>query len=269
MTKIVIHVNTDSLADANLTQPREIIEYRWDRIIAAVVLLCLLIGGISWAVVRALSSPPHIPTSQAALAETSPLSVEPEPTPALTQSTDTIEELPADLPAAASTASTEPQALDAPTHKPKASLTPESTEDPTPQVDQQPAKVSATEPTVAKIEPAEVRTLTNHIRRAQLTSDVVNREPVDQLPSTIVMNEEGLLRIYLFTETVGLEGRTLYHHWYLNGKQMARVQLPGLKHPVALSSSKFIDRHMTGTWTVKIIDDRNMLLAETEFEVRP
>jgi len=263
MPKIVIQVNTDSLADANRSQPREIIEYRWDRIITAAVLLCLLIVGLSWAIIWALkpsSSTPPAAEIQASHSHVSPSSFDQGSSPTLENPTEKAEETATFAPELDLTLESQAlqDSIETPGDSPTQTLADNS--------------IVSVDPLPSRAEPialTTVKTLSNRIRRAQLTTNVVNREPVDQLPATIPMNEQGLLRIYLFTETAGLEGRTLYHHWYLNGKPMARVQLPGLKQPTTLSSSKFIDRHMTGTWTVKVVDDRNLLLADTKFEVSP
>lgn len=255
MPRIVIQVNKDSLADAKVNQPREIIEYRWDRIIPALLILFLLIAAIVWGLVRVLEPATgesvlgELPIvadreiHQAAPEQSVPAE---EAAPPVEQSTAIVEESPAAEPSPAEVASR---------------TVPEETvsqAEPEPVV-QQPA---------ATFPPSRVKLYTNRIRNAQLTSQVVDRKAVDQLPSVLHMNEEGLLRVYLVTETVGLEERTLFHNWYLNGKRVARVQLPGVKKPTSLYSSKFIDRHMTGTWTVKVVDDRNQLLADTTFEVR-
>jgi len=263
MPKIVIQVNTDSLADAQRSQPREIIEYRWDRIITALVLLCLLIGGISWAIVWTLkpqSSTLPVAELPAPHTEANPASMDQILPPAVNHQAEQAEATAANTPAPELVGSVANQAVQESIPEPTASAAPALANKPAPESDLPEATPAAL---------TKVNLLSNRIRRAQLTTNVVNREPIDHLPASIPMNEQGLLRIYLFTETAGLEGRTLFHHWYRNGKSMARVQLPGLKQPTTLSSSKFIDRHMTGTWTVKVVDDRNLLLAETQFEVHP
>ncbi len=115
--------------------------------------------------------------------------------------------------------------------------------------------------------PTRVTIHSNHITQAQLTTNIRNRTPVDNIQSSIDMNAEGLLRIYLFTEMQDLVGNTLYHSWYRNGKRMARVPISVRNRSARASSSKFIDRFMTGNWTVEVRDNAGTLMVTAEFDV--
>jgi len=106
------------------------------------------------------------------------------------------------------------------------------------------------------------------IRRAQLTSRVERKQPLDRLGSVIYMTNDQLLRVFLFTEMSGLAGRTLYHRWYLDEEQMAEVTINVRNDDVSASSSKFIDKFMLGNWTVRVEDDLGNLLVTAEFAVR-
>ena len=105
------------------------------------------------------------------------------------------------------------------------------------------------------------------IVKAQLTHRVKNSEPVDKLGSVISMNDDTLIRVYLFTGMEGLKGETLYHDWYLSGKRMARVKINVKNNKTSASSSKFIDRHMTGDWRVKVTTSRGDELVSARFNV--
>ncbi|WP_250655457.1 DUF2914 domain-containing protein [Alkalimarinus coralli] len=107
----------------------------------------------------------------------------------------------------------------------------------------------------------------SRIVKAQLTHRVKNSEPVDKLGSVIPMNEDKLIRVYLFTGMEGLKGETLYHDWYLSGKKMARVKIKVKNDKTSASSSKFIDRHMTGDWRVKVTTSRGDELVSASFNV--
>ena len=112
-----------------------------------------------------------------------------------------------------------------------------------------------------------VKLLSPSIVRAQLTHNVVNHEPVDKLGDVITMNDKGLLRVYLFTEMVQLQGKTLYHNWYRDGKLMAHVRIPVGYVRTRASSSKFIDRYMLGEWSVKVVDENKKEYITARFEV--
>ena len=105
------------------------------------------------------------------------------------------------------------------------------------------------------------------ITQARLTSWVERDQPLDHLGSTIYMENDELLRVFLFTEMSGLAGRTLYHHWYLDEKQMAEVIITVRNNEVTASSSKFIDRFMRGSWKVRVTDDLGNLLITANFDV--
>lgn len=107
-----------------------------------------------------------------------------------------------------------------------------------------------------------------NIRRAQLTSNVVNGEPVDEVARVIPMTEKGLVKVYLHTETSGLKGRLLFHDWYWKDRLIAHARVPVRQDRQVLTTSKFIDRIMTGPWQVKIVDEHKKVYAQGNFEVQ-
>ncbi|WP_045226249.1 DUF2914 domain-containing protein [Methyloterricola oryzae] len=116
--------------------------------------------------------------------------------------------------------------------------------------------------------PSRVSIQSRNVRRAQLTSNVIKDEPVDQLPKSIPMNEQGLVKVYLYTELGGLKGRVLFHDWYWKDKLIARVRVPVKEDKQVSATSKFIDRIMTGPWKVKVVDSQKKLYAQAAFEVQ-
>ncbi|MBU6953295.1 DUF2914 domain-containing protein [Hahella sp. HN01] len=112
-----------------------------------------------------------------------------------------------------------------------------------------------------------VKIFSDAISRAQLTQELDDSEPTNALRNSIVMNDEGLLRIYLFTEMMDMTGQTLYHEWYRGDKRVARIRIRPHRSPMRASSSKFIDRHMLGQWTVKVTGPEGNILAEAAFSV--
>ncbi len=118
------------------------------------------------------------------------------------------------------------------------------------------------------VETGAVAVLSNNIKRAQLASNIIGGEPVDSLGPTIAMNERGLLKVFLFIEASGLNGRLLFHDWYWKGKRMAHTRIPIRRDSQTAASSKFIDRIMTGPWEVHLVDARGNILAKAAFDVR-
>jgi len=112
-----------------------------------------------------------------------------------------------------------------------------------------------------------VKILDTHINKAQLSSNLVKGLPVDNLSSQVLMSEEGIIRVHLYTEMENLRGQSLFHHWYLNGEKQARVRVPINHNQQRSSSSKFINRQMLGKWTVQVLDEQGKAYIEVNFEV--
>ncbi len=103
--------------------------------------------------------------------------------------------------------------------------------------------------------------------RVQLTSGLRDQQPVDQLARSLVLHESGIMRVYLFTEMRNLKGATVIHDWQRNGKSVAKVRIRPHTSPIKASSSKFIDRRMSGEWKVVVKTASGQLLGEFPFVV--
>jgi hypothetical protein len=103
---------------------------------------------------------------------------------------------------------------------------------------------------------------------AALTYELKDGRPVDSLGYNIPMNDEGIIKVILFTQMNDLKGTVLFHDWYLADKRMARVKIPVNVKDQNSYSSKFINTQMLGHWTVKIVDGKGDLYAEANFSVQ-
>lgn len=112
-----------------------------------------------------------------------------------------------------------------------------------------------------------VTTLHEGMRRAELTLSLKDGQPVAPLEYDVPMSAEGIIKVILFTEMKDLKGTTLFHDWYREEKRMARVKIPVNVSEQSSYSSKFINRQMTGEWTVKVADQRGELYAQANFRV--
>ena len=231
--KLVIRVvNAQSLKSGEEPKkPKEIVIYHWNRIFAALFVLVILLIGLVWGVMHVFNRPEATPPSAEAAAENT-------------------------------------QTLAAAPHS--ASPMPSANQDAASKPGEKPAPVSPSGPKVvaAHATKTEVALFSSGIKRAQLTNGIVNGEPVDQLDQTIAMNDQGLLRVYLFMETADLKGKVLFHDWNWKGRRIAHARMPIKSNGQKAVSSKFIDRIMTGPWEVKIVDESDRVLAKAGFEVR-
>lgn len=118
-------------------------------------------------------------------------------------------------------------------------------------------------------EVASIKLLSDHVIRAQLSTGLEQKEPIDEIPNVLTMDSDGLIRIYLFTEIQGMEGQLHFHDWYLEDERVARVEIRPSADPMRASSAKYIDRNMVGDWRVEVVTEEGELLAEGEFSVLP
>ena len=90
-----------------------------------------------------------------------------------------------------------------------------------------------------------------HVARAQFTTGIENREPVDDFFRIDTTHD----RVLFFTELRDLEGRTVIHRWMHDGNVEATVDF-GVGGPRwRVWSSKDLLPDWTGAWTVEVVDE--------------
>lgn len=115
------------------------------------------------------------------------------------------------------------------------------------------------EPTASSLDP--------RVSRAQLTSGVREREPVDQLDSPITLNGRQDRRILYFTELRDLAGQTVVHRWMHEGKVVAIVPFAIAGERWRVYSRKPVVPDQSGAWRVVITDATGAELASKSFVV--
>lgn len=256
----------------------EYVEYHWGRILFAAALVVALGAGAVYGIKALMGGAEDImPAPVDSTAEAQPLpeievevevaevEAEAEELPVVTEPTSSGAEVlpPSDSPEQMDEGDAEPGNSVAgeggETEGPMATNG-EAVAEPPRAVEPEPATMTAS---------AEVELLAPGLARAQLTWELRDKEPVDVLPHQLVMNEEGLLRVFLFTETQGLKNQLHFHEWYLNDERVARVRILPYSDHMRASSSKFIDRGMTGDWRVDVVLASGERLATGAFVVLP
>jgi len=94
------------------------------------------------------------------------------------------------------------------------------------------------------------------VARAQFTSGILDREPVD---SMMTLNSQ-TDRIFFFTELRNMEGRTVVHRWELNGEVMAAVTFDVRGPRWRVYSSKELLPEWSGAWQVSVVDETGTVL---------
>jgi len=101
------------------------------------------------------------------------------------------------------------------------------------------------------------------VRRAQFTSGVEEREPVDSLQQV----SDDRARLLFFTELRGLDGRTVTHRWEHAGDVVAEVPFEVDGPRWRVWSSKDLDEGALGSWAVTVVDESGRELLRREIDV--
>ncbi len=98
------------------------------------------------------------------------------------------------------------------------------------------------------------------VARAQFTTGIDNREPVDAIDSRSASVE----KIYFFTEFQGMEGQTVIHRWKYMGETKAELTFNVRGWRWRVYSSKNMIPEWTADWTVDVVDGNgNVLVTKT------
>jgi hypothetical protein len=100
-----------------------------------------------------------------------------------------------------------------------------------------------------------------YVARAIFTSEVVNREPVDQ----IVSAGAELDSIYFFTDLRNLQGRTVKHRWEFDGQFMGEIEFQVGGPRWRVFSRKTLYPGQSGKWTVLVLDESGWPLHASIF----
>lgn len=104
------------------------------------------------------------------------------------------------------------------------------------------------------------------IIRAQLTTAINRREPVDNIRQ-ISLAGRSSRPIFLFLHLRDLRGETIRVNWFFQDQSVAQVLLPVGNHDWRTYSSKMLNAKRLGNWRVTAQDASGNLLAEFSFEV--
>ncbi|MCC6207050.1 MAG: DUF2914 domain-containing protein [Gammaproteobacteria bacterium] len=107
--------------------------------------------------------------------------------------------------------------------------------------------------------------IAGEVTRAQFTTAIDAREPVDELTEASAANTN---KVYFFTELRDLEGQAITHRWTYNGNTMAEVSFTPGSARWRVWSSKELLPEWAGTWTVAVVDGGGNVLMEKSFEYK-
>ncbi|QWV04644.1 DUF2914 domain-containing protein [Pseudoalteromonas shioyasakiensis] len=107
---------------------------------------------------------------------------------------------------------------------------------------------------------------TDKVSRAVLTTDVVDREPVNVLKNDVKLAQISN-SLSFFSELRNMQGQTVRHQWYYQGQQLASIELAVSSPRFRTYSTKNIMPEQLGDWRVEVIDADGNLLAQKEFRI--
>lgn len=89
------------------------------------------------------------------------------------------------------------------------------------------------------------------VARAQFTTEIINREPVDE----IAIVSPPVDAVFFFTDLRHMEGQTLVHRWEYNGQVMSQKSFK-VKGPRWRVFSKIVlEPGQFGEWSVTVLDE--------------
>ncbi len=103
------------------------------------------------------------------------------------------------------------------------------------------------------------------VARAQFTTGIENREPVDE----VVVISPPVTEVYFFTDLRHLEGREVQHRWAYRGRVVSikPFEIQGARWRVY--SKNVIEPDQTGEWSVTVVDESGWPLHTELFLYEP
>jgi len=102
------------------------------------------------------------------------------------------------------------------------------------------------------------------VSRAQFTTGIIDREPVDQI---ITMSTERS-EIKYFTELSDMQGENVTHQWVYKNQIMFEISFNVDGPRWRVWSSMSLQPGWTGTWFVNTIDEHRTTLSSLSFQYR-
>jgi serine/threonine-protein kinase PpkA len=102
------------------------------------------------------------------------------------------------------------------------------------------------------------------VARAQFTTGIKEREPIDRIASVIPV-QNNRLPLYYFTEIRNMSGETITHLWKYNGNIVSKKSFDIGGSRWRVYSRKDLAPEMTGRWQVIVVDSSGRTLDSSSF----
>lgn len=122
-----------------------------------------------------------------------------------------------------------------------------------------PAASQPAAPAAAQTQPQPKSTGT--VARAQFTSAIQDREPVDKVSN--LLNDKN--RVYFFSEIKDAPNQKITHRWEHDGKVVSETSFDVGGNRWRVFSNKTLDPKQTGEWKVSVVDEAGSTLGASTF----
>ncbi len=99
----------------------------------------------------------------------------------------------------------------------------------------------------------------SRVARAQFSTDVIDREPVDNIGPVVQVEYDRVQRVYFFTDLREMSNSRITHQWKLDGEYMADVAFDVGGDRWRVWSSKRLMPGFDGKWSVDILRDGQVI----------
>lgn len=125
-------------------------------------------------------------------------------------------------------------------------------------------EVEAVQVETTQVEAAQVDADQGQIARGRFTSEIIDREPTDQLTGQVPM----LSQLYYFTELQGMSGQRLTHRWEYAGELQAEVSFDVGGDRWRVWSSKKLQPEWNGEWRVTTVTSTGKVLKTEAIKLK-
>jgi hypothetical protein len=115
-------------------------------------------------------------------------------------------------------------------------------------------------------------TTPDRVPRAQFTTGIVEREPINRVEAVFSINGEvystdgrPLRALYYFTEVEGMRGETVTHRWEHEGEVVAQTSFDVEGDPWPVYSRQDLAPALAGDWQVVVIDASGKVITTDQF----
>jgi len=110
--------------------------------------------------------------------------------------------------------------------------------------------------------------INNNVTRALLTFETKKNEPVGEIALPLKLSKKKSTSVYYFVELTGMQGRTVYHEWLLDGDLITRKKIKISDDDKWRTLSRQLFAYTArNNWTARVVDETGQVLNEIRFNV--